>query len=163
MQCDVCQKAEATVFLTHLVSGKMHKVNLCQSCAKSKGLNDATAYQFADELIALGQQKSIETERGALKCPVCGFTAIDLKKTARLGCSNCYEIFETALGPMLKSMHKGTSHTGRAPARLAGRRRNSEMLEALQESLRTAVDKEEYERAATIRDQIRLIESAMGA
>jgi protein arginine kinase activator len=163
MQCDVCQNAEATVFLTQIVNGNMQKVNLCPACAKAKGVNDPAAFQLADLLMGLGEQKAVDTDGGTLKCSVCGFTATDLKKTGRLGCSNCYEVFEGALGPMLKSMHKGTSHTGKAPAAYAKRRRNSEILQALQESLRAAVDKEQYEQAATIRDQIRLIESAMNS
>jgi protein arginine kinase activator len=163
MKCDVCHDAEATVFLTQIVNGTMQKINLCPTCAKAKGVNDPAGFQLADLFVGLGEQKAIDTDGGTLKCPVCGFTATDLKKTGRLGCSNCYEVFEGALEPMLKSMHKGTSHKGKAPAAYAQKRRNYETLKELQEKLRAAVDKEEYEQAATIRDQIRLIESSMNS
>jgi protein arginine kinase activator len=90
MQCDVCQKNEATVYLTQIVEGKMQKVNLCESCAKEKGVSDPTGFAMADLLLGLGATQQIEhAGQPAQKCPVCGFTQVDFKKTGRLGCSAC--------------------------------------------------------------------------
>ncbi len=160
MRCDVCQAKEATVFLTQIVEGKMQKVNLCESCSKEKGVNDPTGFALADLLMGLGAAQEIESKAGALKCPVCGFTQADFKKTGRLGCSACYTVFAEGLAGMLKNMHKGTLHIGKAPADFRARHEQGEKLRALQESLHQAVASEEYERAAALRDQIRQMEAA---
>ena len=113
MQCDVCQSKEATVFLTQIVEGKMQKVNLCESCSKEKGVNDPTGFALADLLMGLGAAQDIDKNSGSQKCPVCGFTQADFKKTGRLGCSSCYRVFADGLSGMLKNMHKGTAHPGK--------------------------------------------------
>ena len=159
MQCDVCQSKEATVFLTQIVEGKMQKVNLCEACSKEKGVNDPTGFALADLLMGLGAAQEIESKEGSLKCPVCGFTQADFKKTGRLGCSACYAVFADGLSGMLKNMHKGTAHTGKAPAALQKRREQGEKLRSLQDNLHQAVEAEEYERAADLRDQIRRMET----
>jgi len=159
MQCDVCQSKEATVFLTQIVEGKMQKVNLCEACSKEKGVNDPTGFALADLLMGLGAAQEIEKNPGSLKCPVCGFTQADFKKTGRLGCSACYAVFADGLSSMLKNMHKGTVHTGKAPAALKERREQGEKLRSLQDNLHQAVAAEEYERAADLRDQIRRMEA----
>ena len=120
MRCDVCQKNDATVYLTQIVEGKMQKVNLCEHCAKEKGVSDPTGFAMADLLLGLGATQQIEHGgQPAQKCPVCGFTQIDFKKTGRLGCSACYDTFADGLANLLKGMHKGLKHTGKMPAHLS--------------------------------------------
>ena len=46
MLCDICKKAEATVHLTQIVEGKMLKVDLCESCAKEKGVQEAAGFRW---------------------------------------------------------------------------------------------------------------------
>jgi len=58
------------------------------------------------------------------------------------------------LAPMLSNMHKGTKHEGRVPERALMRQQREEQLSALQEALRDAVRKEDYESAAKIRDEL---------
>ncbi len=116
MQCDVCQHKEATVFLTQIVGGKMQKVNLCEACSKEKGVNDPTGFALADLLLGMGAAQDIERTPSGITCPVCGFTQADFKKTGRLGCSACYDVFGESLESMLKNMHKGPEHVGKAPA-----------------------------------------------
>ena len=163
MQCDVCQSKEATVFLTQIVDGKMQKVNLCESCSKEKGVNDPKSFALADLLLGLGSAQEIENNPAATKCPVCGFTQADFKKTGRLGCSACYGVFRDGLAGMLKNMHKGTTHTGKTPEAFRNTRKHGEAMKNLQKSLDQAVAAEEYERAADLRDQIRQIEAEIRA
>jgi protein arginine kinase activator len=158
MQCDVCQQKTATVFLTQIVEGKMQKVNLCEACSKEKGVNDPQSFALADLLLGLGAAQQIADTPSASKCPVCGFTQADFKKTGRLGCSECYEVFGEALDGMLKNMHKGTEHIGKSPSRIAKSRERQERMKELQSNLAEAVAAEEYERAADLRDQIRRME-----
>ena len=158
MFCDVCKSKEATVFLTQIVEGKMQKVNLCESCSKEKGVNDPTGFALADLLLGLGAAQEIDKNPAGNRCPVCGFSQADFKKTGRLGCSACYDAFAEGLSGMLKNMHRGSVHTGKVPAKLrAGRMRNKE-LAGLQASLQQAVQEENFEEAAAIRDKIRRLE-----
>lgn len=161
MQCDVCHSKEATVFLTQIVDGKMQKVNLCEGCSKEKGVNDPTGFALADLLLGLGDSQQIEKSPTTNKCPVCGFTQADFKKTARLGCSHCYSVFADGILPMLKNMHKGTRHTGKMPAAHAERRERDEKMKSLQESLDKAIAEEEFELAADLRDRIRQVEAGL--
>jgi protein arginine kinase activator len=154
------------VFLTQIVSGKMQKVNLCQACSKDRGVDDPTGFALTELLAGLGtsvetekpssNQASGESQAGPVqKCPVCGFTQADFKKTGRLGCSECYHTFAESLGNLLKAMHKGTSHTGKMPERLWRQHELSERMKHLESDLQKAVQNEDYENAAQLRDQIR--------
>src|SRR5438067_7198476 len=131
MNCDVCKTNEASVFLTQIVDGKMQKVNLCDSCSKAKGVDDPTGFALADLLLGLGAAQEIEKSAGSQKCPVCGFSQADFKKTGRLGCPRCYDTFADGLGSLLKAMHKGTTHTGKVPAKLAQQLQRDAQMKAL--------------------------------
>jgi protein arginine kinase activator len=161
MFCDVCHSKEATVFLTQIVEGKMQKVNLCEGCSKEKGVNDPTGFALADLLLGLGAAQEIEKNPAGLRCPVCGFSQGDFKKTGRLGCSACYDAFSEGLSGMLKNMHRGSVHTGKVPARLVQARRRSREMASLQSGLQKAVDEEKFEEAALFRDKIRQLESEL--
>jgi protein arginine kinase activator len=164
MKCDVCQKSEATVYLTQIVEGKMQKVNLCENCAKEKGVSDPTGFAMADLLLGLGATQQIEHGgQPAQKCPVCGFTQIDFKKTGRLGCSACYDTFADGLANLLKGMHKGLKHTGKMPARLSRRFAMADRVKSLEKDLRKAVKDEKYEDAARLRDEIQKLEHELQA
>ena len=97
----------------------MKKVDLCEECAKQKGVNDPAGCYLADLLLGLGASQEMESASGGeLKCPACGFTQADFKKAGRLGCAECYRTFAEGLEQLLKSMHKGTRHKGKVPASL---------------------------------------------
>ncbi|MFV1990142.1 MAG: excinuclease ABC subunit B, partial [Acidimicrobiales bacterium] len=61
MICDVCSKEKATVYLTQIVEGKMQKVNLCETCASEKGIDDPTGFALAGLLLGLGSQEQLKT------------------------------------------------------------------------------------------------------
>ena len=163
MVCDVCKTNQATVFLTQIVDGKMQKVNLCESCSKEKGVTDPTGFALADLLLGLGAAQEIEKSGTLQKCPACGFSQADFKKTGRLGCSLCYDTFSEGLNSLLKAMHKGTSHVGKVPARLMESLQFDATMKTLQKELDKAVGQENYETAADIRDQIKHLEKKSGS
>ena len=68
-----------------------------------------------------------------MKCPHCGFSQADFKKSGRLGCPECYQTFAEGLAGLLKTMHKGTRHTGKAPEALRASRENCDRLKTLAE------------------------------
>jgi protein arginine kinase activator len=161
MLCDICKKSEATVHLTQIVDGKMLKVDLCESCAKEKGVQEAAGFSLADLLVGLGAAEEIKVESPGAQCPVCGFTQADFKKTGRLGCSACWETFEAGLASLLKAMHKGDHHVGKVPAKAMHTLALSGKVQELAEQLEKAVREEKYEDAAQIRDEIRELESKL--
>ena len=136
----------------------MQKVNLCDACSKEKGVQDPTGFALADLLLGIGAAEEIEKGTPAQKCVVCGFTQADFKKTGRLGCSECYETFGEGLGSLLKAMHKGTEHVGKLPQRAHREVELRDRKRALTEDLKKAVADENYEIAASLRDQLRQLE-----
>jgi len=156
MQCCICKEREATVHYTKIADGKMQKVDVCEECYKTKGASDPAAFSLADLLLGLGASQEIEQAAGGveLKCPRCGFTQADFKKTGRLGCAECYRTFAEGLEGLLKSMHKGTHHTGKVPEALRQGRELTDRLKNLQKKLAKAITEEDFEQAAQLRDEI---------
>jgi protein arginine kinase activator len=157
IKCSLCGKP-ATVHLTQIINNKIHKVDLCEDCAKAKGVTDPAGFSLADLLIkgALNNETTTEGE-GGIVCPACGFTQQDFKKIGRFGCPKCYDAFRPMLTPMLGSMHKDTKHVGKVPQHAADRRSIYERLTKLEMELDLAIKTERYEDAARFRDEIRQI------
>ena len=157
MLCCICKEKEAKVHLTQINGDKMQKVDLCEECAKTKGVNDPTGFSLADLLLGLGASQEIEQAGGGveIKCLRCGFTQADFKKAGRLGCAECYQTFVEALDGLLKTMHKGTRHVGKSPEALRHGRDLSDQLKQLQKKLSQAIAGEDFEAAAALRDEIK--------
>ncbi|MFK7851578.1 MAG: UvrB/UvrC motif-containing protein [Akkermansiaceae bacterium] len=162
MKCDYCD-SKATVFLTQLAEGQMKKVCLCDACANERGVTDPTGFSLADMLLgnfqkeigdSANSQNSENFSGDANACPQCGFTFEDFQKVRRFGCANCYKVFRKELTPTLKSMHKGSTHTGKIPEGLMESHLRLQKLEDLNTRLAEAIESESYEEAAKIRDEI---------
>ena len=153
INCDICSKL-ATVHLTQIVNGKIHKIDLCETCAKEKGVTDPNGFSLADLLASGVEGDELESVHSDLVCQECGFTPEDYKKLGRLGCPSCYENLAPMIAPMLAHMHKGISHIGKNPentlVRAASRQKESEIKGQLQ----LAIKEERYEDAAKLRDQL---------
>ena len=180
MTCDLCDE-KASVFLTQIVDGQMQKVNLCETCAQSKGVTDPTGFALADLLLGVGEEEKedLELETDDLPvsaptvaaesadldvntfCQACGYTHAQFKKAGRLGCSKCYQIFGAGLDSLLKAMHKGTHHIGKVPKRHQAVVEQRDELDNLRMQLEDAVTREAFEKAASLRDQILKLEAEM--
>jgi len=166
MLCDACKKNEATVHLTQIVDNKMQTIDLCESCSKAKGVDDPTGFSLASLLVGLGasqEETAAPSEAAAeeLRCAKCGFTAADFKKAGRLGCSECYGTFAEQLEGLLKTMHKGTKHTGKVPGSLRYRDA-AEKVRQMQFLLEQAIQAEDFEKAAELRDEIKQLKAQTG-
>ena len=159
MQCCVCKEKPATVHLTQIVGEKMQKLDLCEDCAKAKGINDPTSFAMADLMLGLGASQELDPTAGAaqIKCPRCGFSQADFKKSGRLGCPDCYQTFAEGLAGLLKTMHKGTRHVGKTPEALRKSRETGDRFKQLQKKLTKAIATEDFEQAAQLRDEIKLL------
>jgi protein arginine kinase activator len=157
MLCMICKQNAAQVHLTQIVDDKIKKVDLCEDCAKHKGINDTAGFAIADLLLGLGAAQEMAQAAGGeeIKCPACGFTQADFKKAGRLGCSQCYATFAEGLESLLKTMHKGTRHVGKTPHSIQQSRDLADQLKQLQKKLDRAVTDENFEQAASLRDEIR--------
>jgi len=165
MQCCVCKEKPATVHLTQIVGEKMQKLDLCEDCAKAKGFNDPTSFAMADLMLGLGASQELDASAAGteIKCPRCGFSQADFKKSGRLGCPECYQTFAEGLAGLLKTMHKGTRHVGKAPEALRQSREAGDRLKLLQKKLTKAISAEDYELAAQLRDEIKALSGAAPA
>src|SRR5260370_8296335 len=117
MLCCICKEKEATVHLTQIAGDKMQKVDLCEECAKTKGVNDPTGFSLADLLLGLGASQEIEQAAGGveLKCPRCGFTQADFKKAGRPRSPDCSKTSSQPLEALLKTIHTRTPHITNFP------------------------------------------------
>lgn len=170
MKCDFCDQ-KAKVFLTQLSEGNMKKVSLCESCAKERGVTDPTGFSLAD--MVLGGTPAFPIPGGgaveafaaagggsAKSCPTCGFGLDDLLRVRRFGCADCYTAFRPETLAMLRGMHRGPQHAGKTPKGLVAREAKKRRITELNEKLESAIASESYEEAATLRDEIRALESA---
>lgn len=166
MLCDECGKNEAEVHLTQIIDNEMTTVHLCPACAAEKGLDAGSAAKtlpLTDFLAQMGQAALTGEEAAASgPCSYCHTSVEDFRRTGRLGCPHCYSVYETQLRAILRRIHGSTQHLGKVyvppVAEAAGR---SARLAGLKRKLQRAVDSEDFERAAVIRDQIREIEAGI--
>jgi len=169
--CQICKVRPAQIHYTEIVNDTMVTLNLCQECAEEKGIEvkPKTSYGLGDLVAGLiDTTVGIETDKiGKVTCPACGYEYSDFKKIGRLGCPECYEAFEAQLVPMLRHIHGNTHHSGGTPSRPAEQAAAPETalerrrrVTTLKDDLARAIEVEDYERAAALRDEIRGLETA---
>jgi protein arginine kinase activator len=156
-KCDSCDRP-ATVHLTSVEAGGARKeVHLCEACAEKKNVIHKQELNLGAVVQALigSNQGAWSDELARLKCPVCGMKYMEFRAEGRLGCPHDYEVFRTGLEPLLQRIHRSVQHVGKRPGRGAtASSRHREVLD-LRRQLREAVEQENYERAAQLRDRIR--------
>jgi protein arginine kinase activator len=167
MLCDRCGKNEAAIHLTQIEGTQSTTRNLCESCAEALGLNPGPAAQqgsapLADFLAQMGKGFATAEALPTLgTCPGCGLTLADFKKTGRLGCARCWSALDSSLRGLLRKLHGGTQHAGKVYlATNPSESDRTARIASLRRSLTRAVDAEDFERAAALRDQIRRLETA---
>jgi len=161
MVCNICGKSQATVHLTEIIDEQITELHLCEECAQKKGAQMESHFGLSDLLAGLadlGTQFNKTKTEPKLKCPKCGLTYEDFKKVGRLGCGECYNAFKEALVPLLKRIHGSTQHCGKSPKKIAKIVKAKNDLDVLKERLQKAVQKEDFEEAAKLRDKIKEIE-----
>lgn len=160
--CDRCAKNEASIHFTQIQNNEATTRHLCESCAAALGLDPgmgATTAPLADFLAQMGKPMAVEQGGGPGTCPSCGLNLADFKRTGRLGCARCWSVFEPSLKGLLRKLHGGTQHVGKVylPPDPTEMDRTARVV-SLRRSLQRAVDEEDFERAAGLRDQIRRLE-----
>jgi protein arginine kinase activator len=154
-KCEKCKKRVATVHLTELADDQKREVHLCAECAAEQGIMVPTPAGI--ELLAGMVNQQISQELAALasqRCERCGHTFLAFRTQGRLGCPHDYEAFAKGLMPLIERMQGATEHVGKVPVSADAAARRSSELTQLRRLLRQAVDREDFERAAQLRDQI---------
>lgn len=161
MMCDECGIRPATIRLMSIVNGEKSARNLCTHCMVDvkKSLPSLDLSSLDNMLASLiAATKKIGESAGPaidITCPSCGMTHEKFQKAGLLGCAECYRAFAEPLNELLKRIHGSTQHTGHAPGVRKHAVSNRLAVIGLRQQLAKAIESEEYERAAELRDQIR--------
>jgi len=158
-KCERCA-SPATVHITEILGeGKFEEHHVCEQCYP-KYLHD-TQNKGASKALTTDAGGAIEEAMfGQQECPRCGMKFIDFRNSHRLGCPQDYEVFRTELMPLLENIHGETRHCGKTPRRYPQTKKTEAELVQLRQRLKRAVDREDYEEAAKLRDQIKTLEEA---
>ena len=178
MQCDICGKKKATVHLTEIVDEQMSEMHLCEECARNKSAQMEQQFGLGDLLAGLsdvGKAASQSDQKNVLVCSGCGLNYEDFRKFGRLGCGQCYTSFKEHLDGLLRKIHGSSRHLGKtplfflppvvassplvnAPGALAVMSLPTPNAEDLKKQLHAAIEAEDFEQAALLRDKIRMLE-----
>jgi protein arginine kinase activator len=175
--CEQCHQREAVIHLTQIVDEQVTTLHLCERCAAEKGVDSPaslTKTPLGSFLAAMGQAPGDAPLPPAVNaCPVCGATLDDFREMGRLGCPACYQTFEGPLRDLLRRLHGSTHHMGEryahqdaggadgasdpsaAPPTAAPA---AQTITELRERLRSAIETENFELAAELRDRLRALE-----
>lgn len=165
MRCSQCHEREAVVFLTQIAQDQVIKLHLCERCAAERGVETSASLgktPVGTFLASMGKGLGAAAALPAgidppEACPSCGATLSDFRESGRLGCAACYVTFESALRDLLRRLHGSSRHIGK---RYAASGEGAAELPPpstiqLRTQLRLAVETENFELAAQLRDQLR--------
>jgi protein arginine kinase activator len=164
MSCEQCHEREAVIHLTQIVNEQVTTLHLCERCAAEKGVESPGSQPktpLGTFLAAMGQELPEQTPapRAGETCSRCGGSLQDFRESGRLGCPTCYRTFEVPLRDLLRRLHGSTHHMGERYAdketATPGERHQAAEL---REQLRLAVETENFELAAELRDRLRVLE-----
>jgi len=163
MLCQQCHKNVANVCITQIVNNNKVQIYLCESCA-----NEKDQFSFGPMLSINGffpgfigytnTSPYMEHAVQDVVCDKCKMSFEEFQKTGKLGCANCYTAFGDRMKSLLKRVHGNVQHTGKIPGRVSQSVKVSKEIGRLKEELNKAIQNEEYEKAAELRDKIRSLE-----
>lgn len=173
MECQECHQRPATLHYTQVINGDKAEVHICEQCAKEKGymnydednysLHSLLSGLFNFESIPLAENKSATyAPRKKYVCDKCGMSYDEFTRVGKFGCAECYKTFDERLNPIFRRVHSGnTKHEGKVPKRIGGNIHLKKELNQLKQNLQALIQKEEFEEAAKVRDQIRSLEKEL--
>ncbi len=166
MICQVCGQRTATTHIKTLVNGQLTEAHLCAECAQKKGYSSMlSSWNGFGSLLGglLGEVHPQEIKR----CPGCGASFREISQTGKIGCAQCYSTFRSQLLPVIQRIHGAAQHKGKMPGGSALRvAEPNHQLVAVEESpmeekkrlLKRAIEAQDFEQAAVLRDQIKEME-----
>ena len=160
MLCQNCKRNDAGVHLKRIVGGESAEIHLCSVCAAALGVRDAvTGFSpFGDMLGNLSGTGNMRSANRVLRCETCGFSFEDIARTGLPGCPDCYRAFTVKLRPTIGKIHGRAVFKGKTPEKYDSPKVNGSEIAVLREQLQKAVEAEDYETAALLRDRIRQLQ-----
>jgi len=169
--CEKCQKNHASVHMQQFVNGQKVELNLCQECAFKidnpemlvslenifKGFLDQLNTKYFNTTPGTGAPPP-PFRPAAKACTRCGMTFNKFKTGGRLGCDVCYTSFAHEVEVLLKNVQGSTRHEGKYPRRMGAGILNNRRIGELRAQLKQAIEDENFETAAQLRDEIRSFE-----
>jgi protein arginine kinase activator len=157
MTCQRCHD-DAAVHLTETVDGRRQELHLCVSCAREAGLGlPASPPKLGLDKVVQGlivaHVGELVGELAELTCPDCGIRFMEFRTRGRLGCPTDYQVFSRGLLPLMLRSHGATRHVGKVPVRSAPGAGRDRLR--LRSEFRAAIAREDYEKAALLRDLLR--------
>lgn len=172
MLCQNCKKNNATVFYKETINGETSSYALCSECAKK--MEDEGKISFNSPLESIGDgffspfdeindifsgffgkpQKAISAYEEK-RCPMCKSSFNDIVKAGKVGCAKCYETFASELESTVKSIHGNVSHVGRTSGPWKKKKEKNDKIAKLKSELAAAIEAQEFEKAAELRDKIK--------
>jgi protein arginine kinase activator len=161
MVCDLCKDGEAVIQLTEIEGSGVRQLHLCEKCAAERGVETtigASKPQISNFLQTIHEQMP-GAKGEPVACAFCSSTLADFRATGRLGCAHCYEAFESSLRDLLRRVHGNSKHIGRRyVAPLPSELPHVSSATELRDRLKRAIESEQFELAADLRDKLRGIE-----
>lgn len=156
MLCQNCKRNDASVHVKRIVSGESAEIHLCTSCAIVLGLSDSAAsfspnQDIFGNLFSSGDTKTVNR---LLRCETCGFSFEDITNTGRPGCPDCYRVFSGKLRPAIGKLHGRAVYKGKIPSSADEASLREKKIDALKVRLSKAVEEQQFELAAVLRDEI---------
>lgn len=167
--CQRCNQRPASVHFSKVINGEKTDRYLCEACATEEGAYhfmlgpQFTVQHVLGGLIGQVSMDPARTETSTKRCPYCGYTYQRFGETGRLGCDRCYQTFSAELEPLVRRLHGSVEHHGKVPARGGRQLIQQQNLISLKAHMKQAIDQEDFERAAEIRDEIRRLEMSLKA
>ena len=158
MLCQRCGKNPATTHIRTSINGVQQEAMLCSECAAKEEWSGLSSL-FTGGLLGslLKNDLSGTTAAGAVRCTRCGISFEEIARSGKVGCADCYKQFRDKLTPTVERLHGKADHVGKTPRRQPVQKQKSQ-LEQLKEQLANAVEAQEFELAAQLRDRIREME-----
>jgi protein arginine kinase activator len=166
VHCQDCKSREATVHLTQIMNNEKIALSLCSECAAARGFHsplDNVPFPLADILTGIAGDSGLlgtEDETKSLTCEGCGLTFEQFTRQGRFGCGECYKSFRPRLESIMRKIHGASIHRGRNPQIVEGVVDGGQALpiqeeERISDELRKAIEMEDFERAAELRDRLK--------
>ena len=161
MLCQNCERNEATTHIKKVVNGETAETHLCADCAAHLGYGDffsGFGLNLGEIFGSLSGALPAAGESKIVRCPKCGCSFEDIAREGKLGCAECYATFYDKLLPSLQRIHGRIQHSGKVSESAAEEVKNAGKLEQLREDMKAAVENEDFEQAAKLRDEIKELE-----
>ncbi|WDF05425.1 UvrB/UvrC motif-containing protein [Shouchella hunanensis] len=166
MVCQECNMRQATLHFTKIINGKKTEMHVCEHCAREKGeaipgTDSFSIHHLFSGLFHTDDSNATQRDQNTkaeLKCPNCGLSYEKFLHIGRFGCASCYETYSTRLSSVFRRVHGGNSkHGGKIPKRIGETIQIEQRIEEMRAMLNEHIQKEEFEKAAELRDEIRAL------